>query len=88
MTMIEIIISAGITFIALVLLIVSLLSYWKYRRGKLILISGVFLLMFIRGTILSTSLFYPEYKTWLTSPYIWGFDLVILLILYIASIKR
>ena len=84
----SIVISAAITIFALALLIISLLSYWKYKNKKLLLISLVFLFFLIRGALLSLSIFYPDLEAITSSMYIWIVDLVILILLYIASLKR
>ena len=83
-----IILGAGITILAADLLIVSLLSYLKVRNLKLILISIVFSLFFIKGVIMSYHLFYNQISPYLELYYLWFFDLIILVLLYITSIKR
>ena len=84
----QILLGAGITIFSLNLLIVSLLSYRKFRTVKLLIVSGVFLLFFVRGIILSLSLFYTQMVQLDALIYIWFFDLIILILLYIMSLKR
>jgi hypothetical protein len=88
MEMESIVIHASITIFSVGLLVISLLSYQKYKNLKLLFISGVFLLFFIRGILLSLSLFVEEISAFTTSSYIWLFDLVMLILLFIATLKR
>jgi hypothetical protein len=83
-----IVLSAGITIFSLNLLIVSLLSYWKYRNKKLLLISSVFIFFFIRGLFLTYRVFYEDITNLSSILYLWVFDLFILVLLYITSLKR
>ena len=88
MSMETIIISAIVTVLSLSLVAISLLSYRKYSNTKLLLIGVVFLFFFIRGVLFSLSLFYDHIETVISSPYIWLFDVIILVLLYITSLKR
>lgn len=84
----HIFISAAITIISFVLLIISLHSYNSFKNKKLLLITVVFIFFLIRGIILSLGLFYPSEFGFSTSFYMWSFDVVILAILYLSSLKR
>ena len=78
-----------ITILSLVLLLVTLFSYLKYKNSKLLFVSFVFLFLFIRGILLSIGLFYDYIGSFTNSGYIWLFDVIILVLLYAAySIKR
>ncbi len=88
MDMESIVIFACMTIFSLVLLVVSLLSYWKYKKPKLLFISIVFFVFFIRSILLTLSLFYEQIEALTSSTYIWLFDLALLIVLYITSIKR
>lgn len=86
-----IIISAGITIFSLGLLIVSLLSYKSSKNLKLLFISLVFIVLLIKGILLSLSMFFTELasvKAVLSSTYGGLFDLVILILLFMATLKR
>lgn len=83
-----ILLGAGITIFSLNLLVVSFLSFWKYKSLKLLFMSVVFLLFFIKGVLLSLSLFYEQIEGLGSIVYIWLFDLIILILLYITSMKR
>jgi len=84
----SIIIDAGITIFALGLFIVSLLSYRKYKNGKLLFVSLVFLIFLVKGILLSLSLFYSQFADIISNPYVGLFDLIILVLLFIATLKR
>jgi hypothetical protein len=77
-----------ITIISLVLFLVSFLSYRKYRKTKVLLISMMLLVFFARGVLLSLGLFYPQVEAFTSSVYIWAFDIVILVALYVTSLKK
>jgi len=84
----SIIIYACVTIFALGLLVISLLSYIKSKNAKLIFVSLIFLVFFIKGIMLSLSLFYEQVPSMFSSPYVGLFDLVILVLLFIATLKR
>jgi hypothetical protein len=88
MDSITIIIDAGITIFALGLFLISLMSYRKYKNGKLLIISSVFFIFLIKGLLLSFSLFFSEFSEIFSSPLYGLFDLVILFLLFIATLKR
>ena len=88
MAMESILIFACMTIFSLILFIVSILSYWKYKKIKLLFIGVVFLIFLIRSVLLSLSLFYEQIEMITSSTYIWLFDLMLLVVLYITSLKR
>jgi hypothetical protein len=86
-----IIISAGVTIFSFGLMIISLASYKKYHNPKLLFISGVFVVLFVKGILFSLSIFLPDMsilRTFLYSIYSGLFDLIILILLFIATLKR
>jgi len=84
-----IIIIALITILSLVLMLVTFLSYSKFKNKKLLFVGCVFLFFFLRSLLLSFSIFIKEIETFTNSGYIWLFDLIILVLLYAAySVKR
>jgi len=84
----NIILSASITIIALGLFVVSILSFKRYKNMKLIFISSAFFVFFIKGIIQSLSIFQRD-LTWIdTNPYMKLIDLVILIFLFVATLKR
>jgi len=70
------------------LLAVSLASYRKYKNLKLLFVSFVFIVFFIKGILLSLGLFNEDIASILTSTYAGLFDLAILILLFIATLKR
>ena len=63
------IISAFITIFSVGLLAVSLASYRKYKNLKLLFVSFVFVVFFIKGILLSFGLFNEDIASILTSTY-------------------
>ena len=84
----SVVLGACITIFSLGMLIVSLLSYRKYKNIKLIFVSSAFLIFFIKGIILSLSLFYEEMAVINSSTYTGILDLIILILLFMATLKR
>jgi len=84
----DIAINSCITIFSLGMLVVSLLSYRKYKNNKLIFVSSAFLLFLMKGILLSLSLFYEEIIEITSSTYMGLFDLMILILLFIATLKR
>ena len=83
-----IILYACITILSLVLLMISLFSYWKYGKPRQLLISIMLLLFFLQGVLLSLGLFYEGVACFTSSVYIWTFTLVILVLLYVIILKK
>ena len=84
----SIIINACITIFSLGLLIVSLMSYRKYKNAKLLFVSIVFLVFFVKGIVFSLSLFSVQFGGIASNPYIGLFDLAVLVLLFMATLKR
>jgi len=88
MEIVSIVIDACITVFALGLLLVSLLSYRKYKNAKLLFVSLIFFVFFIKGIMLSLGLFNEQLSSLISSPYAGLFDLVVLVLLFVATLKR
>ena len=87
-TMIEQSIIYGfITIFSLGLFVVSFLSYRKTQNKKLLFVTGVFLLFLIKSVLLSSSLFLSQLQSVTTQPFLAIFDLFMLLLLFIATLK-
>ena len=84
----DIIISAFVTIFSVGLLAISLASYRKYKNLKLLFVSLVFLIFLIKGVLISISLFTEEFAIINSMPYSGLFDLTILILLFIATLKR
>ena len=83
-----IVISAFVTILSLGLLTVSFVSYRKYRKTKLFFVSCVFLVFLIKGMLLSIGLFFDDVAIFSTGIYGGFFDMIILILLFIATLKR
>ncbi len=84
----DIVISAFVTIFSVGLLAISLASYRKYKNLKLLFVSLVFLVFLIKGILFSFSLFTGELAVLYSMPYTGLFDLIILILLFIATLKR
>ncbi len=84
----DLIISGIIIVFSLGLAVISILSYKKYRNQKLLFVFIVFILFLIKGSISVLSIFMeiiPEYDMFTYSGII---DLAVLILLYLATLKR
>jgi len=88
MEIVSIVIDACITVFALGLLLVSLLSYRKYKNAKLLFVSLIFFVFFVKGIILSLGLFNEQLSSLSSNPYTGLFDLAVLVLLFVATLKR
>jgi hypothetical protein len=88
MDIIELFIVACIIVISFSLLVLSLFAYKKNKNLKMLLISFVFLVFFIKILIYNLSFYFTDINLFDSHVNIWFFDLVILLLLYVASMKR
>ena len=85
---VNIAISACVTIFSLGLLIITLISYNKSKNIKLLFVSIVFIILLVKGIILSLSIFVEDFENIITIPLIGFFDLIILLALFVATLKR
>jgi len=88
METINIVFAASITVFSLGLLIISILSYRNSKNLKLIFISLVFLTLLIKGILLSLSVFNSNIEPLTIMPFSGIFDLTILVLIFIATLKR
>jgi hypothetical protein len=70
------------------LLAVSLASYRKYKNLKLLFVSLVFLVLLTKGVLMSVGLFTEEFAALNSMPYTGLLDLIILILLFLATLKR
>ena len=85
---IEIIINGFVTIFSFGLLVVSVGSYLKFKQLKLLFVSIVFLIFFIQGMFLSIGMFDRGIASLTTGVFAGLFDLIILVILFLAIFKR
>jgi len=84
----DIIISAFVTIFSLGLIAVSFASFRKYKNPKLLFVNLVFFVFLVKGILLSLSLFIGDIAVITTMPFSGLFDLIILIFLFIATLKR
>lgn len=85
---IENIIRACVTVFALTLLIITLISYRRSKNVKLLLISAVFVVFIVKGIVLSLGLFIGSVEEIYTGQFAGLLDLLILILLFLATLKR
>lgn len=81
-----ILLSASVTTFSLGLLIISLVSYLKYKNQKLLFVSVAFFFFLVKGIVMSTNMFYEPYTT--STLFYSILDLIILVLLFGATLKR
>ncbi|MFH1100678.1 MAG: hypothetical protein V1726_01400 [Methanobacteriota archaeon] len=87
----QVILSAGVTIFSLGLLIVSLASYWRFRNVKLLVISFVFVVFLVKGVLMSLQVFTTGSSfasMVLSGSYSGVLDVVVLVLLFVATLKR
>ena len=85
---IENVIAAFVTVLAIVLFVVSVQSYRRSKKKKILVISLAFLLFFVKGVVMSIALFhYIGLEAQIS--YLSMFDVIILFMLFVAvSVKK
>jgi hypothetical protein len=83
-----ILINAAITMLSAGLLIISLISYKKNKNQNLFLLTTAFIFFFIKGAFLSLGLFYPSINSIVEGSYFGIFDVIVLSLLFISTLKR
>jgi len=68
--------------------IVSLLSYRRSKNFKILFVTMVFFVFFLKGILLSLSLFFVEINDIITIPFLGIFDLLMIVLLFIATLKK
>ncbi len=77
-----------ITIFSIGLFLISIISSYKYKNSKLVFVSLVFLAFFIKSLLISFSIFYRIFEISTFTYYLGLFDLVVLILLFIATLKR
>jgi len=83
----NIVISACITVFSAGLFGIAFASFRKYHNTKLLFVSCIFLVLLCKGLLMSLSIFIVELAPVSTMPYSGLFDLVLLLVLFVATLK-
>lgn len=84
----SIVLSAFTLVFSLGLFLISLLSYWRYHNGKLVLVSLVFLVFLVKGVLMSLSIFSEDFSGVFTAPFTGLFDVCVLVLLFLATLRR
>ena len=84
----SIILSPFILVFSLGMLLTSLMSYHRSKNLKLLFVSLVFLLFFLRGIFLAAGSVFDEFNGWISLFSFGVLDLIILLLLFLATLKR
>jgi len=88
MEMYLVILSGFVTVFSVGLLSISLYSYRKSKNMKLLAVSCVFLVFLVKGILLSIGVLFPDSGMPSASLWFVVFDVIILLLLFIATLKR
>lgn len=80
-------INACITIFSLAILILSFVSYKKYKNIKLVFITTAFFIFFMKGIIISLGLFFIEFSILTKSTYFGLFDVLILVFVFVSTLK-
>ncbi len=88
MEMEHIILSATITIFSLGMFIVSLFSYRKSKNVKLMFVGSAFFVFFVKGVVQSVGIFSNVIRLVSDDISMKIFDVIILLLLFIATLKR
>ncbi len=84
---IENLVFAAFTAMSAVLLTVSVLAFRRSRSRKMLVLSGVFLLFLVKGTLISLALFTEVMGLYGLIVIGSGFDTLALLLLYISTMR-
>jgi hypothetical protein len=79
---------AWMTVFSVTLFIISLISYVRTRSGRIVLVSLAFLMFSVKGAVLSIGLYRPDLLRVSSDLPSLLFDVLILLILYFATVRE
>ena len=75
------------TIVSVVVLGISVLSFWKFRSSRMLLVCVMVGLFVVQSVLLSLGLFVSVVAGFTSSVYVWVFDVVILCLLYLVAVK-
>jgi len=87
MLAIENIVFAVFTVLSGALLTISYLAYRKRKNRRMLLLTLVFLLFFIKGLVITASLFFELLDIYWLVVVFGGFDCLAVLVLYFSTLK-
>jgi hypothetical protein len=79
---------AWITVFSVTLLLISLISYGRTRNRRILLVGLAFLMFSVKGVALTIGLYWPSVWNVTTDLPALLFDVLILLILYFATLRE
>lgn len=88
MNELEIFLRLSLAGLAIVITIISVISFLKVRAGKIALASLGFCLFAVEGTILSFGIFFPAVEAYVTIELLTGIAFLALIFLYLSIVKR
>jgi hypothetical protein len=88
MEVLENILRACITVLALLLVVVSVIAYRRVKHKRVLVLTGAFSLFFIKGLVLTLGLIYVKVEHAYLTSYNNILDLLIIVLLASAIIKR
>ena len=87
MEVIELFVAAGITLFSFGLLVLSLVGLKKTKDTRMIFVSAMFLMFLVKGILYTYSLFQGSYIFFDSILNVLIVDLIILILLFISSLK-
>jgi hypothetical protein len=84
----EIFLRLSLTGLSIVITVISLLSFWKVKDGKIALASLGFCLFAMEGTVLSFGIFFPAVEAFVTVELTAGIAFLALIFFYLSILKR
>lgn len=77
-----------LTIFSFGMFIVSILSYKRSKNTKILFVTVVFFVFLLKGILLSLSIFIIELSDLITIPFLGLFDLLMILLLFMATLKK
>jgi uncharacterized membrane protein len=88
MNELEIFLRLSLAGLSIVITIISLISFWKVKDGKMALASLGFCLFAVEGTLLSIGIFSPVVEAYVTVELMVGIAFLALIFFYLSILKR
>ena len=77
-----------LTIFSFGMFIVSILSYKRSKNTKILFVTVVFFVFFLKGILLSLSIFFVEINDIITIQFLGLFDLIMIVLLFMATLKK
>jgi hypothetical protein len=66
---------------------ISVLSWWRFRGVRLLLVCVMCGVLLVQSVVLSVGLFVPVVGVFTGSVWVWVFEVVVLVVLYVVAVK-